>query len=88
MPLTPAQLKTLRDMLQHGGRAHRVRHKNPAEWTWNVGGKPRSRTIDRLYNVGLLKAVDRDTLELSAKARSVLGYAPASSPTRQLSHCA
>jgi hypothetical protein len=77
MPLTPAQLKTLRDMLQHGGRAHRVRHKNPRDWTWNIGGKPRSGTVDRLYKAGLLQVLDTDTLELSAKARSALGVSAA-----------
>jgi hypothetical protein len=77
MPLTRAQLKTLRDMLQHGGQAHRVRHKSPSDWTWNIGGKPRSGTVDRLYSAGLLKAVDRDTLELSSKGQSAIGYDPA-----------
>jgi hypothetical protein len=60
-------------MLQHGGRAHRVRHKNPCDWTWNIGGRPRSGTVDRLYKVGLLQVLDRDTLELSAKACRALG---------------
>jgi len=78
MLLTPAQLQTLRAMLQHGGQAHRVTRKSPAEWTWNVGGTPRSGTVDRLYRAGLLNAVDRDTLELSATARSVLEQAVAS----------
>ena len=87
MPLTPAQLKTLRDMLEHGGRAHRIRHKNFSDWTWNIGGKPRSGTVDRLYSAGLLKAVDRDTLELSPKGRSAIGYAQAAGHTR-LSRCA
>jgi hypothetical protein len=82
MPLTPAQLKTLRDLLQHGGRAHRVRHKNPSDWTWNIGGKPRSGTVDRLYSAGLLKAVDRDTLELSPKGKSAIGFKPAANHVR------
>jgi hypothetical protein len=79
MLLTPAQLRTLRDMLQHGCRAHRVRHKNPCDWTWNIGGKPRSGTVDRLYKAGLLQVLDRDTLELSAKAYSALGVSAAAS---------
>src|SRR4051794_41903103 len=75
MLLTPAQLQTLRAMLQHGGQAHRGTRKSPAEWTWNVGGTPRSGTVDRLYRAGLLKAVHRDTLEISATARRALGQA-------------
>jgi hypothetical protein len=72
MPLTPAQLDTLRDMARHKGRATRVGNVRTAEWTWNVGGKPRSGTIDRLLRGGYLRALSCDTLELSDKGWSAL----------------
>jgi hypothetical protein len=67
MALTPAQLDTLQDMARHRGRASRVGDVRTAEWTWNVGGKPRSGTVDRLLKAGYIKAVSSDTLELSDK---------------------
>jgi hypothetical protein len=67
MALTPAQLDTLQDMARHRGRASRVGDVRTAEWTWNVGGKPRSGTVDRLLRAGYVKAVSSDTLELSDK---------------------
>jgi hypothetical protein len=90
MLLTPAQLKTLRDMLLHGGKAHRVTHQNPSSWTWNIGGKPRSGTVDRLYKAGLLQVLDSDTLELSPKACSALGVSAAAShlKTRRIERAA
>ena len=72
MPLTPAQFDTLRDMARHKGRANRVGNVRTAEWTWNVGGKPRSGTIDRLLRSGYLRALSCDTLELSDKGWSAL----------------
>ena len=72
MTLTPAQLDTLRDMARHRGRASRVGDVRTAEWTWNVGGKPRSGTVDRLLRGGYLTALSSDTLELSDKGWSAL----------------
>lgn len=73
MTITPAQLDTLKAVAHHRN-AIRVPPKSAAEqWTWQVGGKPRSGTIDRLYMAGFLEAVNRDTLKLSERGRRALG---------------
>jgi hypothetical protein len=71
--ITPAQLDTLRAVSHHRNAIRVHRSLQSSDWTWQVGGVPRSGTIGRLIDKGLLETTEPDVVVVSEKGRRVLG---------------